>query len=196
MDARLLQLIGLAEPCIGYVACTPDPRRIYFEDRRRFYAGLGAQLAVYADELNAPFDDAWTQLLTCDAIHLSGGNTFHFHRWLVEHGLLADLRRYTRQGGVLIGVSAGAILMTPDTRAATLCGDQRSKRFDDDGALDLVSFHFWPHYTHAPLNIETGRLAKQLPSLYCCADGSGVIVDGNVIETFGDVTPHVAHQRG
>ena len=46
----------------------------------------------------------------CDAIHLTGGNTFQFSYWLRERGLDAELKRYAKAGGVLIGVSAGAIL--------------------------------------------------------------------------------------
>lgn len=192
MDARLLQLIDRPAPLIGYVASTPDPQRIYFEDRRSFYAGLGAQLAVYADELTSPTDDAWTQLQMCDAIHLSGGNTFAFHHWLLKRGRLADLRRFARQGGVLIGVSAGAILMTPDTRVATLCGDQRADFHQDDAALALVSFHFWPHFSDAPQDVETAKLASALAPLYCCTDGSGLIVEGDLIQTFGGVSVYGA----
>ena len=187
MDARLLQMIGCAAPRIGYIASAPDTQRIYFEDRRRFYAGLDARLAVYVDELTAPTDDEWKRLLTCDAIHLSGGNTFHFHKWLLEGGLFADLRAFADQGGVLIGVSAGAILMTPDTRAAALCGDQRSEYADDDHALALVNFHFWPHFTDAPQDGETARLTAELAPLYGCRNGSGVIVEGDLIEVFGAV---------
>lgn len=187
MDARLLQLMGCAAPRIGYIASAPDPQRVYFGDRRRFYAGVGARLAVYVDELTAPTDDEWNELLACDAIHLSGGNTFHFHRWLVERGVFAKLRAFADQGGVLIGVSAGAILMTPDTRAAALCGDQRSEYADDDRALARVNFHFWPHFTDARPDGETVRLAAELVPLYCCGNGSGVIVEDNLIEVFGAV---------
>jgi hypothetical protein len=41
---------------------------------------------------------------------------------------------------VLIGVSAGAILMTPSVNSARLCGD---------AGLGLVDFHIWPHFDSA-----------------------------------------------
>jgi dipeptidase E len=53
------------------------------------------------------------RILDSDIVYLAGGNTFYFLEHLRRAGLLDVLRRFARQGGVLAGLSAGALLLTP-----------------------------------------------------------------------------------
>jgi dipeptidase E len=63
------------------------------------------------------------------------------------------LRQYVARGGVLIRVSAGAILMTPDIRTTLLCGDTLPAEEIEPRGLGLVDFAFVPHLgRHVALN--------------------------------------------
>lgn len=179
MDQRLLQLIGKHRPRLGYVSAEPDPQRYYFESKRQYYAALEVVLGDYVDAHSTA--SQWQALLGCDAIHLSGGNTFVFLQWLREQGRLADLTRYVAQGGVLIGVSAGAILMTPGVLSAELCGDERGEFSGEHRGLALVDFHVWPHFA------AQDDAVSDLAPLYGLPDGGGIIVDGQRTEFFGGV---------
>ncbi len=122
IDGRLLRLIGKAAPRVGYIPSSSDPERFFFDQIRTYYAALGASVDVYL-ELDVSFSqETLPALLACDAVHLSGGNTFYFLYWLKRRAMLPVLRDYVVGGGVLIGVSAGAILMTPDISTSALCG--------------------------------------------------------------------------
>lgn len=187
LDKRVLALIGRPSPSIGYIASTPDPARIYFEDRQAFYKALGANLTIYVDSEMPVMGQAWIELFKCDAIHLSGGNTFGFLNWLKQKDLLSKLAQYVDNGGVLIGVSAGAILMTPNAKAATLCGDVLEIDLPDDTAMNLVDFHFWPHFDPGHVSLHQIQLAASLPNLYSCPDSAGIVVDGNEIEVYGSI---------
>jgi len=187
IDERLMSLIGRSRPSVGHVAAGRDPRGYWFQRKAAYYAALGARLTE-AVVMAAPPDAAdWERLAGCDAIHLSGGNTFYFLRALRARGWLPKLREYVANGGVLIGVSAGAIMMTPEISSARLCGDRKVRDLDDLSALALVDFSFAPHFTagrgwmrklgdHAR---RTGRV------VHGCSDGDGIIVDGDTIEPFG-----------
>ncbi len=186
MHQRLLALIGMPRPRVGYVASSPDPDRLYFGRTRDHYADLGASLEGYVDE--HADDAAFATLLGCDAIHLSGGETFEFLAWLQRRACLPALRTYARERGVLVGVSAGAILMTPDIRSAAWCGDREDAALADTRGLGLVPFSFLPHAgsPHADVPPPTAAMLAGHPSpLYACPDGSGVIVVDNEIEVFG-----------
>jgi dipeptidase E len=188
MNARLMGLIGRTRPRIGYVASEPDPEREYYQRTREHYAQLGAVVDGYLDAEQVSDAARVAKLLTCDAIHLSGGNTFTFITWLKRCDLARWLTDYACRGGVLIGVSAGAVIMTPSVLSAELCGDVRPQGVTDDTGLGLVDFHFWPHY-QSQLR-EGDRHPQQLPSLrdlFACPDGSGIIVDGLGVELFGQV---------
>jgi dipeptidase E len=188
MDARLLELVGRGRPRIAYIPSAAHPERLYYNLKRDYYERLGADLAVYIEpdrELSSGDERA---LMACDAVHLSGGNTFLFLEWLRRRGVLSVLRAYALEGGLLVGDSAGAILMTPDVRSATLAGDVPPSSSIDLSALALVDFHFWPHCTGHSAHGSEAELLAELPCVYACADGAGVIVDAERIEQFGSVT--------
>jgi dipeptidase E len=186
IDARVLQLIGVKLPRIGYVSSAPDPSRFYFEQKRSYYQNRGAELSMYVDAQSDDLERDLRSLCTCDAIHLSGGNTFVFLQWLRARNILPVLRSYAEEDrGVLIGTSAGAILMTPMIETALLCGDVRPSGFTDDTALGLVNFLFWPHYQRGAMPniaLDPRRL------VYGCQDGTGIVVDGTAIELHGAVS--------
>ncbi|WP_373565794.1 Type 1 glutamine amidotransferase-like domain-containing protein [Paraburkholderia bryophila] len=166
---------------------TSDPERIYFRRKADYYAGIGANLVVCVDPSQDTLEAEWSTLLSCDAIHLSGGNTFSFLSWLQRRSALPLLTRYVSEGGVLIGVSAGAILMTPSVNSALLCGDARDEQLMDEAGLGLVDFHVWPHFNAESVTQEQSKLSCTIPELYACPDGSGIVVDGKEVELFGQV---------
>jgi len=186
LDERVLRLVGVPRPRIGYVSSSPGQEQLDFSRKRDYYSRLGAELAVYVDEDSR---DPERELAACDAIHLSGGNTFQFLRWLKARSVLPVLRAYAREDrGVLIGASAGAILMTPSAATAALCGDVRPEGPVDDGALGLVDFCFWPHYVPgATLDASVRAGFPDGAVVYACADGTGVVVDGDRVELHGAV---------
>lgn len=71
-------------------------------------------------------------------VYLSGGNTFHYPLHLRRSGLIHALRDFADRGGVLAGLSAGAILATPHIGLAAhpdFDRDERS-RFPDYACND------------------------------------------------------------
>jgi dipeptidase E len=177
IDAAFLRWLRPGDT-IGYVPSAPDPERVWFTPRQAYYARYGLDLRFFG--LEDEYDPAQrAALLACDAIHLTGGNTFRFLYWLRERGLDADLHRYALDGGVLLGVSAGAILMTPDIRTSLLCGDTLYPGLTDFTGLALVDFAVVPHVT---------EVALPGPA-YAIPDGAGIVIDGDCIELFGGVRP-------
>lgn len=188
MNKRLLRLIGSQHPRVGYVSAGPDPQRLYFNQKRKHYAQTGFDLAVYLDEMTVDFERTVAALGSCDAIHLSGGNTFSFLHWLKARGVFAELHRYAMAGQVLIGESAGSVLMTPAILTAAFCGDVRVPGSTDDSGLGLVDFYFWPHYRAGLEAIPNiAACLQQLPKVLGCPDGAGVIIDGDATEYFGEI---------
>ena len=188
VNERMMRLVGARRPRLGYVPSASEPDRFSFERKRHYYAALGASLDVYFELDLAYAPDALPALLACDAIHLAGGNTFYFLHWLKQREMLSVLRDYVGRGGVLIGVSAGSIMMTPEISAAALCGDLRVPELADDLALGLVDFQILPHFRpeQCAQAIPDHQATKDL-ALYACPDGAGIVLDGDAVEHFGAV---------
>ncbi|MCA9129230.1 MAG: Type 1 glutamine amidotransferase-like domain-containing protein [Planctomycetales bacterium] len=189
VDARLLDLLAGRGKHIGYVPSGPEPDRRYYRERQDYYSKLDLDLSVFVD-MSGPLDKVGlTTLLDCDAIHLSGGGTTAFLHLLRANGLLGALAEWTRNGGLLIGTSAGAILMTPTVALDAIFSGEDPRIVRDSGALDLVPFEFFPH-----LNKRADYLPQLLAysaetsrRIAACRDGDGVVVDGDVVENVGDI---------
>jgi dipeptidase E len=184
-----------------YIAFTADGAASFYRRFERRYQAFGGThfSCLCADDplLSRPGlarNEASRILRSSDVVYLSGGNTFHFLMHLRRSGLVSVLRQFADRGGVLAGLSAGAILATPHIGLAAY------PPFDRDenevglpksrwSALDLVDFEFFPHfrrsrqYRDALLRYsETSRLP-----IYACSDGSGIVVEGDRFTAHGDV---------
>jgi len=189
MDEQLFNLIGKPHPTVGYIPSSIDPERTWFKKQQNYYKSFGANLSVYF-ELEAEYEpDKANELFACDAVHLSGGSTYNFLYWLRKRGFISLLKEYVANGGVLIGVSAGAILMTPEISMTHICGETPSHNLNDLSALDLVDFVFLPHINQIE-SVESKMTEYSIAhgrKIFGCRDGGGIIVNDDNIECIGDV---------
>ncbi|QEN84775.1 peptidase E [Labrys sp. KNU-23] len=201
IDARLVELLEARAGGyrIGYIPSAPEPDRRFFNERKAYYSRCRLRLSVFYD-LDIPHSAEETgELLACDAIHLSGGHTRGFLERLRQSGLIPVLRDWVLSGGILIGASAGSILMTPTIATDSLFSGGNPEETVDGEALDLVPFEFFPH-----LGVQTDYLPKLIHysrhisrPIIACRDGEGVVLTRGKIEYFGTplwIEGGVAHQ--
>ncbi|MEL6225363.1 MAG: Type 1 glutamine amidotransferase-like domain-containing protein, partial [Cyanobacteria bacterium J06627_8] len=100
------------------------------------------------------------------------------------------LIKFAQSGGVLIGVSAGAMLLTPTIESAVLCGDENHVGLSDYSSLGLVNFMFVPHATKQQAELhEAHKLAiRQNRDIYLCNDEESVVILNNEVHLFGQPT--------
>jgi len=164
-----------------------------FEEIKDYYSGYGIKDFTYF-----PIDREFTQkglekVLKSDVIYLSGGNTFYFLKHLQKSGVAALLRSFVKRGGVLVGESAGSIVMTPEIRTASFPyfdRDDNDVNLRDWKALSLVNFEFFPHYKSSKrydrILSRHSKRSKSRP-IYACPDGSGIILKNGKLEFQGKV---------
>lgn len=189
IDNELKTLFNKTNPRIGFIPSSSDSERKYYNERKAFYYQLGMDLNVYFE-----LDKEWKpnlldSLLECDAIHLSGGNTYYFLHWLRRRNMMDTLVQYVARGGVLIGVSAGSILMTPDISTSTLCGDTLIAGETDFSGLGLVDFGFAPHFGDKKYDQAVLRKYSREhgTAVYACRDSGGIVVVDDEVKRIGDV---------
>ncbi|WP_062270123.1 Type 1 glutamine amidotransferase-like domain-containing protein [Endozoicomonas arenosclerae] len=185
---RLIGHLNLDSTTAAYIASMPDPDRIFFRNTQAIYRSSGIDLDTYID-LETGFSEAlMEEVLQKPLIHLSGGDTFRFLHSLKARKLEKSLTEFAKKGGALIGVSAGAMLMTPSIESARLCGDQNRIELNDLSALNLVDFQFTPHATK---NSNEREAAKQLAnkhkkSIFLCSDGEGILQLDDCVSILGE----------
>lgn len=189
LDEYIFELTGSKQPRLGYIPANADTSRRYYREQSQYYARYDLALRPYF-ELDLRYKaERLPDLLSAEAIHLSGGNTFYFLKWLKQRDMTTQLRQYAARGGVLIGVSAGAILMTPDVEPGQMCGDRLVSGLPDWRGLGLVDFHFLPHLERFPDPEQTLQEYSRRKdcTVYGCPDGSGLVVCGAHIAVVGEV---------
>ena len=186
MDRRLAEIVRQRGEHIGYISSGPDPDRSFFKEKAAYYAEHGLTLDPFID-LDAVVPEDLERLFSCNAIHLSGGHTGHFLQRLHNANVFERLRSWALDDGILIGTSAGAILMTPTIAVDAFFLGQQPSDIIDGEALDLVPFEYFPH-----LNEDESFLPKLLRysemishPVVACRDGEGLIVHNDGVEIFG-----------
>jgi dipeptidase E len=155
-------------------------------------SGLKRFVCISVDHSKLSKEDE-AAIFSSDAIFLGGGNTFYLLYHLRKKRLLHKLRAYVQSGGILMGLSAGSILMTPNVMTASVPSldcDENEVGLEDLTALSLVPFEFSPHYRANKKSdqelINHSKRTKQ--PIYACADGEGIIVRDDSIHFVGRVT--------
>lgn len=184
LHQALVDLVGSKKRIrMAYVPFCEDGCQIFFKRFERRYGRYGATdfqcLPVDVRPKRAEMEKA----LKGDIIYLAGGNTFYFLKHLRSSGLLARLKTFAEKGGVLAGLSAGAIMLTPNIELAAYPPfepDENDVGIRNLKALGLVKFEFLPHFVNSKRMNEAMLMYSLLSKnpVLACPDGSGVVIDG------------------
>ena len=189
VDLAFMELLGKKGPRLAYIPSQSDLQRKYFNQKVEWYKQFGITDLLYFDVDKEYNEKKIDELLACDAIFLSGGNTYYFLNSLKKREFLPKLREYVRTGGILIGVSAGSIIMSKTIDITTL-HDENTIGLKDYTALGLVDFEFFPHLDHNMKQYLEDLKKYSIKSnlvIYACKDGDGIIVNDYEIKFFGEV---------
>jgi len=189
VDLAFMELLCKKGPRLAYIPSQSDLQRKYFNQKVEWYKKFGITDLLYFD-VDKEYDERKIdELLACDAIFLSGGNTYYFLNTLKKRKFLPILIEYVWKGGILIGVSAGSIIMSKKINITTL-HDENTIGLKDYTALGLVDFEFFPHLGHNMKQFLENLKKYSIKSnsvIYACKDGDGIIVNDHEIKFFGEV---------
>ena len=190
LDLAAIELTGKKRPSVTYIPSWSYDGELDFQDFVHHHEQYGIRKFVYFP-VDHPFDESLLKAaMKSDIIHLSGGNTYYFLKYLRRSGMMKQLKDFVKKGGVLTGLSAGGIMMTPDIKTAgypSFDKDDNEENVRSFKALNLVKFEFFPHYRNSKRYdrelLEESRKTKN--PVYALPDGSGVVVDGKTIRFIG-----------
>ena len=194
IDETFLKFFGANNPRIAYIPSQSDLTRKYYNQKVEWYKQFGITELLYFDIDQEYNEEKIPELLSCDAIFLSGGNTYYFLNLLKSRNFFTVLKSFVDKGGVLIGVSAGSIIMSNTIAMSSIDsdigGDQNTVGLKDFSALGLNDFEFSPHFDIS--NIEITKRLQEYSKvnssvIYACKDGDGIIIENDNMQIFGDV---------
>lgn len=192
IDKELLTLLAETQQSICYIPSQAKGAEPYFLEFCDYYSKYGlTNISKFIIDNDEPELNV-NQLFNHDAIFLSGGNTFYFLSQLKRRSLLPILRGYIERGGILIGESAGSIILTTNIKLAGISkfnNDPNDVGLKDLSALNLTQFEFFPHYQTGGIDDEVLiDYSKSCPNIiYSCPNGSGVVVKQGKVKLVGRV---------
>jgi len=197
INLRVLDFLPTKNLKITYIPSASDEERKYFKEFKDWFGFYGFRNLGYFDIGKEYSPELANQALGSKAIYLSGGNTYNFLYWLKKRKFFKSLRNFVEKGGILIGFSAGSILITPSISIAGIPSydhDENLIGLKDLKALKLVNFEFFPHYLPSKrLDKEILFYSKRTPCpIFGVQEGEGIIIWDNVMEFIG--IPHIFYQ--
>jgi dipeptidase E len=157
-----------------------------------FFDDMGLKDVHYCGLEDVEYDsDTFKKIDETPVIFLGGGNTFHFLYWLRKRGLVEKLKEISSKK-IIIGVSAGALLLTPNIG---LSSDNNLilPKNDTLDSIGITRFYVKPHFTDNSIStqfIKVFRYAlpkEKLLPIYGIPDDGGIIVEKNKLSTYGKI---------
>ncbi|MFG1591978.1 Type 1 glutamine amidotransferase-like domain-containing protein [Halobacteriovorax sp. CON-3] len=191
IDEHILELCKSDSPSITYIPAGSYESELEFIDLIMAYKKIGFKRFIHLP-VDHEFDRTLKEeALQSDVIHLGGGNTFYFLKHLKESGMFEELIEYVGRGGILTGLSAGAIITTPNILTASFPPWDRDDNEDnvtDFEAMNIIDFEFFPHYRKSKRyddELKRHSILSRYP-IYACPDGSGLVVTDEEVVVHGE----------
>lgn len=174
---------------VAYISSEPqNADRPYYLSTIEDYSQISDDIKVDYFDLSEDFSDEDLEKLSdYGTIYLSGGNTYVFMDSANKRNLQFILEKHLGNGGLLIGASAGSIMMTPSIDIAGL-EDENLPNLQDTRGFGFIDFEFHPHFHTEDSDQLSQYMEKRNCELYTCKDGSGIFFSNGKIELFGDIT--------
>ncbi|MEH7331910.1 Type 1 glutamine amidotransferase-like domain-containing protein [Neobacillus drentensis] len=186
LEERIKELILVKSFKLGYFPSQSDKEKKYFAAAKKYFRSLDINEFLYFD-VDEEYDETLLrELESCDGLYLSGGNTFYFLKNLQKRNLLGKLNEMAINGKLLIGVSAGSLLMSKTIKIASYI-DENFVHLEQLNALNLIEFEFMPHWNTQKNQLPELLAYSKQKTIYTCNDGDGIIITGDHIEFYGKI---------
>lgn len=176
---------------VAYISSSPQEEPYpYYQSTIADYKAIDPSIEVDYFDLSDHFSDtSLAKLPNYGSIYLSGGNTFAFMDAARMRNLYPLLKSHTDAGGLLIGASAGALMLTPSIALAS-DEDENIVGMTDFTGFGFVNFEFYPHWHGLPAQqafLQTSSRNRTI-RLYTSEDGSGIFYHNGIVHTYGNVS--------
>ena len=126
-----------------------------------------------------------SELKEFEAIYIGGGNTYSLLAELMSSSFDHHLKTYARQGGILYGGSAGAVILGKDVRTVSRM-DRNHVDLTEVNGLNLANdYAVYPHYTPQDDKFIEEFLQKYQQPVLAISERSGIVIEANRMYSVG-----------
>lgn len=172
---------------VAYISSEPQyGERPYYISTIKDYKAVNEDIIVDYFDLSKDFsDEALEGLLTYGTIYLCGGNTYIYLNDARKRNIYPILKKHLENGGLLIGASAGSIMMTPSIDLASV-EDENTPGIKDTTGFSFLDFEYHPHFIESDYNFLQKYKKEKDVKIYVCKDGDGIFCGDGGVKLFGE----------
>lgn len=184
-DTEIIRsLSGKRNPRILYLPSASNSRQKVFDEKKAYYERIGFSNVELFEPENMSLEKRQLILETADVVHLSGGEIIPFAQRIRETSCDQLLKTFLQRGGVVVGVSAGAMVLGSTFKSASL--------FKERGQFHGVGLYDFEIIPHANEIFQRNDLLKAFSNqhkinVYAMNDGGIIVIHGKKIKINGAV---------
>lgn len=188
---------------VAYISATPQiTKQQWYLNTKKEYKQIEANINVDYFDLSQRYSDKKLQELPkrYGMLHLSGGSSFKFLTSLRQREFRKILTDHISRDGLVIGVCAGGIVLTPTIQTITIGARYekniehienyiKTTNFTDYTGLNLFPFEFYPHFQNKPGELDDILLYSKRSNskVYICTDSDGIFVKDSLVSSIGHI---------
>ena len=163
IDEEIVKMTNIDKPNFLFIGLASSFSDSYYDTIKKIYKNLGCE-TVYLKKkniINNP-DIVKDKISNADIIYIGGGDSIKLINEIKEYKLDILLKEAYKKGTILVGISAGAILLSKEGFSDSLILRNESNKHSFVEGINLNNLIISPHYNSS---IEkTNELKEQVAS--------------------------------
>ena len=184
IDEEIVRLTNKENPNFLFIGLASSHSDSYYDTMKKIYKELGCT-PVYLKKsniLNNP-DIVENKIKEADIIYICPGDSVKLINDIKEYKIDKLLLEAYNNGTVLVGNSAGAILLSNKGFSDSLITRGESDKYEFVNGLNFININFCPHYNTDPKKTTDLEeyLSKHNEEVYCLENCTALeVIDGNI----------------
>ena len=183
IDKRVVELTDKVNPNFLFIGLASSFSDSYYDTMKKIYKDLGCT-CVYLKKKNIlnNRDIVEKKISDADIIYFCGGDTIKLVNDLKEYDLVSLLKKAYDNGTILVGMSAGAIMLSKEGYSDSLKLRDEADKYTFVEGLDFIDIAICPHYNDISKKEELkGDLKGTDKKVYSLDNGTALIsIDNNI----------------
>lgn len=167
------------ESCFNWISATLTPLGIN-------------DIKMWTDLHNKTLED----VLDFSAIYIGGGNTFNLLHDLYQASFIDVLVKYLKQGGIVYGGSAGAIIFGRDIATSSYMDTNEKNLKRTEGLNRVHGYSIWCHYNPEHDNLILKYIQEHEEAILALPEETGLMVTKQKICVIGDGVAYRFTKKG
>lgn len=149
IDKKVVELTNKTNPNFLFIGLASSFSDSYYDTMKKIYKDLGCTCAYLKKKniLNNR-DIVEKKISDADIIYFCGGDTIKLVNDLKEYDLVSLLKKAYDNGTILVGMSAGAIMLSKEGYSDSLKLRDEADKYTFVEGLDFIDIAICPHYSN------------------------------------------------